>query len=122
MGLSDRMAKTAQRLIDKYGASSILTRQAAGVYDPATQTETPGRVISDEINAVVTDYKAHEVDGENIRYGDKKFLVSELSLENLIKPQSGDILTNFGQKYRVVDVSGLTAGDGIPAYEIQVRR
>lgn len=120
--LSTKMAKTAQRLVGKYGATVVITRRVAGTFNPTTQTESGGSTITDTVKATIDDYRAYEVNGDTIQYGDKKILIPSLELTNLVQPKPDDIISVNSVNYRVIGSSGLSAGDSMAAYTVQARR
>lgn len=120
--LSDRLTVTASRLIRKYGGTATLTRRVAGTFNPATQTETSGSTSTDTVKAVIEDFRAHEIDGDVIRYGDKKILLTKSDLQNLVVPKPDDIISMSGETYRIVEVFGISAGDAFVGYSVQARK
>jgi len=120
--LSLKMTATASRLINKYGAAITITRTIPGTFSAATQTQTTPTTTSDTLKGTIEEYKAHEIDGESIRYGDKKILVPKSDLQNLLEPKPGDIISIDSKTYRVVSHEGLSAGDSFAGFYIQARR
>lgn len=121
-GMSNRARSLASRLAQKYGAAATLTRQNPGTFNAATQMQSAPTTVVDTLKVVVEDYKAHEVDGESVRYGDKKVMIPVSDLTNLLEPKPGDIIELLATKYRVINVMGISAGDSFAAYSVQVRK
>lgn len=120
--LSDRMGKLTAKLAGKYGASAVITRTYPGTFDPSTQAEVSGGCHTDEVSAVIQEFRAHEINGETIRYGDKKILVPKSDLQNLVEPQPDDIIEVNDQKYRIVESRAISAGDKFVGFSIQARK
>lgn len=122
MGLGPRMEALASRLVEKFGADAIISRSTGGTYNPVTFVTTGATVTSDTTKAVVEEYRAHEVDGETIRYGDKKILIPLSDLTNLSAPVPNDTISILGATYRIINVEGVSSGDAIVAYSVQARK
>lgn len=121
-GLNSKMSGVASRLINKYGTDITITRPVVASFDPATQKATAGTPLTDSIKAVLEDYKAHEVNGDTVRYGDKKLMIPKSDLTNLSEPAPNDTIDALGTVFRVISVDGVSSGDGIVAYRVQVRK
>lgn len=122
MGLGPRMEALASRLVEKFGADATISRSTGGTYNPVTFVTTGATVTSDTTKAVVEEYRAHEVDGETIRYGDKKILIPLSDLTNLSAPVPNDTISILGATYRIINVEGVSSGDAIVAYSVQARK
>lgn len=120
--LSDRMESLASRMATKYGAAATLTRRTPSTFNPATQTDSGATTTTDSVDVVLTDFRAHEIDGDTIRYGDKKILVPKSDLQNLLEPKPDDIITVNSTNYRIVNLMGLSGGDRDIGYIVQGRK
>lgn len=121
-GLGPRMSGTISRLSQKYGATATITRRTGGTFDPILQVSTGGSTSSDTLKIVVEEYRSHEVDGDTIRYGDKKLTVPQSDLTNLLSVVPDDTIDVLGTAYRVIDAQGISSGDAIVGYSVQVRK
>lgn len=121
-GLGPKMTRLASRLSEKYGASATISRKTGGTFVPATQSISGGTLTTDTLKVVVEEYRAAEVDGTNIRYGDKKITIPLSGLTNLLEPAPDDTIEVLGAKYRIVNVFGVSSGDAIVAFQVQVRK
>lgn len=119
---STRMANLGKTLISKYGLSITITRLVSGTFDPSTQTDSSSSTLSDTCNAIIDDYTAYEIDGEQVRHGDRKVLVYPSSLTNLSYPKVGDNFFIIDSTLRAVNVKGISSGDSFAYYEVRVRK
>ncbi len=112
----DRMAQTANRLIDKYGRSITFRRAtlSGSNFNPTVATE------DFTATAAIIDYSSREIDGTNILAGDKRALVKVEDLE--IEPQPTDICFIGGVKHKVVQVRPTNPGGTVVMYDVQLRR
>lgn len=113
-----RAARTAQRLIDKFGAAGAIRRQTPGSgpsYDPGepTLTDHPAHIV-------LTDYANREIDGQRILSTDRKALV-EAGIG--IEPTTSDLLvTADGATFTIVNVDLLRPATTTVLYTLQVRK
>lgn len=119
--LSNRFRTLSKNLIDKYGANVSIIRDSLGSFDPATQTTSPNTVLSDNVKAVITEFKSHEIDGDNVRYGDKKVLIPILGLNNLSEIVPSDIIELNSKRYSVLKAEAIMGGDSIVSYDVHIR-
>lgn len=120
MGFYEKMRDgSAKKLITKYGAAMTLRRTSGGTYNPnagsisgATTTDYPCR-------GVIQEYRAGEIDGMSVLFGDKKILVSASGLA--IVPESEDLLIIGSNTYSVINNSPLSPGGVDVIYTVQVR-
>lgn len=115
MTLYDRLAATALRLLQAYGASATLKASTAGTYDPATGSASV-TVVSTAVSAAVFDYPAKLVDGTLIKTGDKKALIAASGA-----PAVGHALTWQGKDYQIVSLKTVSPAGQPVIYEAQIR-
>lgn len=67
----EEMKQVADDLILEFGVGKTITRKATVSYNPQTKvrTTTPANYTA---NVVISEYKDDEIDGQNIRRGDRK--------------------------------------------------
>jgi hypothetical protein len=118
MSFYDKAAATTARVLLRFGASATLTRNAAGVYDPATGTATP-TVTTQTVQAAVFDYDQEYVNGTSILAGDKQVFMSAVGLT--FKPQTGDVLLWQAVNYNVLKSKPLAPAGIDVLFELQVR-
>lgn len=121
--LSDKFTTLMKTKMDQFGTSVTLRRESGASVDPETQEYVSPTTTSDTMNAVLDDYKAHEVsDGGSIRYGDKKLYLAESDLSNLSEPEPGDIILIGSDRWRTISSNGISAGDKYVGFEVQIRK
>jgi hypothetical protein len=121
-----RMAATAKRLIEGNGRTVTLVRLSRSPED----TDKPWRgpdLTPDPVppaitcKAVIIPYVEKEVDGSNIKHGDKRAYIAETSLDE-IEIETYDRLVDASVIYKIVIASLLNPGDVRLLYELQLRR
>lgn len=90
---------TAQRLINRFGATLTFTREAAGSYDPTTGS-TSNTTTNYTTNVVWLEYSKDEVDETTIFRGDAKLIC-----DGQVEPD--DLVIYQGETWRIVDTSPL---------------
>ena len=116
---------TAERLIEKFGATITLTRTAAGSYDPSTATTGTATVTQYTGKAFRETYKASEVDGTLIQQNDVRFLLSPFQADGTDIPQpqpSTDTILFAGDTYNVIDVDPFNFSGEQVAFYVQARK
>lgn len=109
----------ATRLLGKYGQTVTLTRTADGTYDTTDGTLTAGAQTEYECSAAVFDYAQQEIDGTQIRQGDRRVMLQATG--DVPLPRSGDTLTIGSLDYTVVAVRTTSPGGTAVVYQLQVR-
>lgn len=116
-----RMARTAQRLIDRFGKLETLSMftDSPGGEDAPNRL---GRRISgtENVKAVFLEIDTKLIDGLLIKQGDMKVLMSPLDLT--IPPQMTGTLTRGDEIWSVVKCRELNLGGVKLLYTLQVRR
>lgn len=115
-----RAARTAQRLIDKFGSKAKLV----GFVD-VPNTDQPNRPgtrtqFEQEFNMVFLNYKADDVDGTGIRQGDQKVLMSAMNV--LIPAKLTGTIVRDGEAWSIVQIKILNPGGTRIIYTAQVRK
>lgn len=118
-----RLARTAQRLIDRFGISEKLEGFVDGVPDPARPNRPPVRTpFGQDVNAVFLDIDTKLIDGTLIKTGDMKVLLSPgdvtipLNLTGTISRSAED------EVWSIVNCRTLNPGGIKLLYTLQVRR
>lgn len=121
--LSNKFAVLLKKKVDKYGAACSYIREAGASVNPETQQYVTPSTTTIGLKGLLTDYRSHEiVDGGKIRYGDKKLTVAASDLNTLSEPVPGDIISINSVRHRVIDAYGISGGDVIIGYEVQIRK
>ena len=116
-----RARATAARLISNAGQpAQVIKKGKAGGTMNAEGDISPAipDIVIDGIAAPIFDYKAHEIDGTSIQYGDGwAFFHSE------IEPEINMQITVNSKTLRIVGIDKLDSIDGINVYRIlQLRK
>ena len=112
------LAATADRSLQKFGASVTLLRTAAGVYDPASGTTTTPKPVAYVGVGVALNYTAQDMKNSLIQQGDQKLYISALGM---VEPRPGDTVQFGGSAYTVVDSKPLAPAGVAVLFEVQVR-
>lgn len=122
-GALDTTARnTASRLLAKFGKAMTLTR-AAGTYDLATGTTTPGTPQTASVNGYpdATYRKLGQTYGaELVQAGDLDVMVAAKGLA--FTPAPGDQLSWGSEVYKVQQVKPTYSGEQVALYNLLVRR
>lgn len=110
---------SAKKLIVKYGSAMTLRRVSLDTYSPSTGLTYAGTTTDYACRGLTQDYTTREIDGTNIKYGDKKVLVSASNLA--IAPTMNDLLIVGSLTYTVISVSALAPGEIPVLYTVQAR-
>jgi len=114
-----RMAQTAKRLLTKFGAPAVLSRDGGtGVYDPSTGQVVGGGTQTWDCTAAVLAYHAQDIDGTLIQAGDSRVLIAP---DIATVPETGDVVNVAGRTLTAIRVA-VTAPAGIVVlYDVQAR-
>ena len=110
-------AKTADRLLTRFGSAATLSRNSPGTYDPATGIAMPNSSGS-TVTVAVIDYDQKFIDGTLIRQGDKEGYMSALGVS---VPLAGDVLTWAGVYCSVIACKSLSPSGLDVLYTLQLR-
>lgn len=116
-----KTAASALKLIDRFGAPCVLTRQGQGQgdYNPSTGTYDPAPDETQDAFAAVFPYPQKLIDGTTVMQGDQQVYVAA----NLTwAPRATDVLTWQGVDYTVVSVKNLAPAGESVLFELQVRK
>lgn len=110
-------AAAAHRMLSRFGREVTLVRIEAGDYDPATSAAATYERQYAGTGAVFA-YAQREMDGDQVRTGDQRLL---LSAENVPAPQTGDLVMIGCDTWSVVRCETL-APAGVPVmHAVQLR-
>lgn len=127
MAIHDKYANLAERLITKHGRPMTVRKLSRAAGDATMPWRGPDTAPEDgyeyeqPVIGVVTEYDEDEIDGEQVRRGDKRLLVAA-------KPNAGtdllksDSLLDEGQVYGIIRGNLLKPGVTEILYEFQVRQ
>lgn len=119
MSKYDAFAATAKRLITDKGRAVSVTYRTAGTYSPTSDSITGSSTSTVSTLAVIAGYRQSLIDGTIIKTGDKKALLFAKDLE---KPKIGDILTDNGIDYSIIQSDEVGPGDIPVFYTLQIRK
>jgi hypothetical protein len=117
----DKIAQTALTQIrDKGREITVKTPGGDMVYDPATDTFTPGTDVTETVKAVFTQFSVKDVDGELIKRTDKRVLIAASDLD--AEPDTQTKIVDGSTEYSVINTETIKPGDTAILYMVQVRR
>lgn len=111
------MQATAKRLITDKGQLVTLRTATGSAYNPATGTVGVTYTDHADIPAVVTNFKASEVDGVKVVKGDKRVILS-----NERSPVIDDLIVIGAVTHKVIDVETVSPAGEDVIYKAQVRK
>jgi len=119
-----RLAKTAQRLIEKFGKVETINGYLPGIPDPAKPTKpVPSIGVNFQANCVFLDYQVENVDGITVKVGDMYVLVSPLDLGSLSPQLTGRITRSATSEiWNIVKIEIVQPAEMKLLYKIQVRK
>jgi len=110
------LAKTAARLLAKYGVQRTFTRETEDSFNPVTGV----RAVTESTysgKAAVFDYNNSEIDGERVQAKDKRVLLEAVSTAPII----GDSVSIDSADHSVLHVKKIAPAGTVVCYELQVR-
>lgn len=108
---------------DKGAAITITRPEHGGTESPITGTSSGATAEADySTYALITDYKDREIDGTNIKIGDKLFVSPALNLD--IVPVATDQITEGSNSWKIINVKTIAPGGSgnEVLYKIQCRK
>lgn len=117
------LASSVDELIEEFGAPILLTRNANAEYNVET-SEVEGSDRRWRGRAARFDYRLSDIDGEQIRRGDARFLVSPIAEGGgaMEQPKVGDRVRFDGEWWRVLDCGPLKPATTSVRYAVQARK
>ena len=111
----NKMAKTAAKLINKFGKEFLVVRNIGRSVDNITGAVTPGTTTTFKPKGIIVEYTTAEKQDSRIEQGDRKLI-----LDNTVKPLMTDRPTVDGKKWTIKDIERSEPA-GIPlVYFVQV--
>lgn len=117
MGFTERMAATAKRMIDTYGAAATLVTSGTAIYNPATGFNIATGMSTRAVQVVIEAKRRRYMNGDTVEQGD---LVATICAD--FTPAPGDRLRLGGDTYLVQDVKATYAGSAAVLYELTVKK
>jgi hypothetical protein len=116
------LASTATELIEEFGAPVVLEQVVGAEYNTGT-SEVEGNPRRHDGKAVRIDYDLSDIDGNDVRVGDFKLLLSvkKANGEEIPMPRNADRMLFDGQWTTVVSCKPVKPATVAVAYEVQVR-
>ena len=109
----------ATKVIKSDGIQMSLNRVIVGDFD-AVSGSTSNRTETYLSYGLITDYKRYDIDGTNIKIGDKKIILA--AIKDMPEPTSDDLLVIVGVSWKIINCTPI-APSGIPIlYQVQVRK
>lgn len=113
------IASMADRLLTRFGVELTLTHSVK-TPDGAQPWVITDESTTETVRAVAWDYKQSEIDGDNVRQGDRRYLLAALNLTS--PPKTDDLLGDGTTTLRVVSVVSVQPGDTGIVYAVQCRK
>lgn len=118
-----RLARTAQRLIDRFGVTENIKGFVDGDPDPLKPNRPPIRTLIDQnAKAVFLDIDTKLIDGTLIKEGDMKVLLSPLDMTIPLKITGTISREVEGEVWSIVKIKPLNPGGIKLLYTLQVRK
>lgn len=120
-----KSAATAERLLQKFGQSVVLSRPStsAPTYDPATGISTPVAPATYAGRGAVFDYKRTDVNATLVEAGDQRLYLSPFQADGstMPEPDTSDEVTLADGVTHAVKNCGKVAPSGVPVlYDVQL--
>lgn len=112
-----RMAATASKLLDKYGADVSVVRVESGSVDPVTGVVTEGNTLTLKAKGLINKFDDKLIDGTRIKASDRVLIMN-----NAFVPLMTDRPTVGGQNWTIVEVNTVQPANVPVVYMVQVRR
>lgn len=119
MSFYDSLGAMATRLLGKYGQTATLTRSTAGAYDTTDGATDAATSTDHACVAAVFDYAQREIDGTQIRQGDRRVMLQATG--GVPMPRTGDALTIGSLAYTIVAARTVNPGGTAVVHEVQAR-
>lgn len=117
-----KSAKTAKRLIDKNGRTVVFVKKSSIPNNEAKPwLGSKDTEVTFSTKCAFIDYEIREVDGDQIKIGDKKLLANAIDNGTNIV-EDFDTVRDGITSWRIKSVKPLQPADTIVMYEIQVRK
>lgn len=110
----------AAPLIREYGTAITLKSSVFGTFDPIASTAGTGSKNDYPGYGVITEYTAREIDGTNIRRGDKK--ITAVFDDTTVVPDTDALLTISGLDHVIKNVGVVAPADVAIIWILQVRQ
>lgn len=106
-----------------FGQVVTLTHVTPGSYDTATATETGATTTTQTGSGVEIAYTAREIDGNTIRVGDKKLLLSPLNSAGaaLLAPELGDTAALASGTWTILAIEPLSPAGTVIMWTLHLR-
>lgn len=118
-----RLARTAQRLIDRFGVTEQIKGFVDGEPDPLKPNRPPVRTLIDQnAKAVFLAIDNKLIDGTLIKEGDMKVLLSPLDMTIPLKITGTISREAEGEVWSIIKIKPLNPGGIKLLYTLQVRK
>lgn len=114
-----KLASNTTKTIRKNGRPLTVTYTASREYDPTTNEISSGTGSSKDTYGVVTEFKRSQIDGQNIKRGDKQVLIAAEGLDDIT--QDSQIILDDGY-WNVVDVQTVQPAEIAILHKVQIRK
>lgn len=113
-GALDRLAKTAERLIQQYGSSAVLVQTVSGGgYDASTMKNKPTE--DNDLNVVITPPSIiQDLSDGNTTERNFETYVKGIDLN----PKNLETLTHKGKVYKIIEANPIYSGEIIAVWQL----
>lgn len=117
-------AMVVKQMVKDKGRAATLTLKNTGTYDVATSTYTTGVPTVYDVKVYTSEFKADEINGDSIVYGDQKTLIPNVDINNVLLGdiKLDDTLLINGITSRISSIQVIYEGGAIAAYICGARR
>ena len=114
------IAQNALTTIQANGTAYTLRNVSGETYDPATNAVTGGSTEDETVYGILTNYKQHQIDGQNVKRDDKMLLLAAQGITGEVTTAS-KIIQN-SDTWNIVYGETINPGGTVLLYRLQVRR
>lgn len=112
------IAETADELLAEFGQAVVLSRKAAGSYNPATGAQAVTTTTQTGVG-VLLDHESRDIDGTMIQRDDQRLL---LSSDLVTTPVVDDLVAVGGTSYTIKSIKVLAPAGLVVMYDCNVRK
>ena len=113
----DRITKTANALLDRFGQTVQIVRETAGAIDPITGQVTAGQVETFRVFGVVNAIDDKLIDDTRILATDRMVVI-----ESKVKPLMTDKITVDGATWSIEEIKESSPAGKPIVYHIRIRK
>lgn len=97
--------------------TATIKNETGRTYDTSTMTYSDGSPVTDSASVVKYDFKRNEIDGENVRHGDSRFMVQTSELTSNYRDY--DKIIEGGRTWEIINDESVP-GESIVIYQVRL--